>query len=207
MFDRCLPFWRIWSWNRPYALRDERERVLAFIAENALRYREGVQEKSYGVPIYLSGHDYFTRYDALDVVQLIGTVTDVPVVEKLIADGLQFDLEKIQYRFAGFGRRLRKYEQIQDKGRRIIEDTQTTVAFAEVNKEGKLGSVGYSLYCKGIDRGNSRRAIPSFIPPSCLLFTIDSAYSYTNRADTSHTMPPAAIHCEITGGSAETISQ
>ena len=106
----------------PYALRDERKRVLAFIAENALRYREGVMDKFYGVPIYLSGHDYFTRYDALDVVQLIGTVTDVPVVEKLIADGLQFDLEKIQYRFAGFGRRLRKYEQIQDKGRRIIEE-------------------------------------------------------------------------------------
>ena len=94
-----------------YALRDERERVLAFIGEHALRFAKS----------YLPGHDYYVRYDALDVMELIGTDTDVPLVEKLIEDGRQFDLYRLQYKSAGFGRRLKKFEQIQDKGLRIIE--------------------------------------------------------------------------------------
>ena len=81
----------------PHALRDKRDRVLAFIGEHALHYG-----KTY------PGHDYYVRYDALNVVELIGTVTDVPVVEKLIEDGRQFDLYRLQYKSAGFGRRLKK---------------------------------------------------------------------------------------------------
>ena len=74
-------------------LRDERERVLAFIGEHALRFAKS----------YLPGHDYYVRYDALDVMELIGTDTDVPLVEKLIEDGRQYDLYRLQYKSAGFG--------------------------------------------------------------------------------------------------------
>ena len=58
------------------------------------------------------------------MLELIGTVTEVPLVEEIIHNAQKVDLRKIR---GGFGRTIEKYldhgyEQIQDKGLRIIEE-------------------------------------------------------------------------------------
>ena len=103
----------------PHALLAERERAIKFVAKFARYYAEPIK-RSQRPPKYLFGHDYFMRYDALDLVEFLGTVSEVPLVEEIIRDS-ETDLRKLQWNFGGFGRSLSRYEQIQDKGLRIIE--------------------------------------------------------------------------------------
>lgn len=94
----------------PQALRDERQRAVAFVVQHAKHYAQ-----------YVVGFDYYLRYDALDILEFLGTVTEATLVEEIIRDAEEVDLRKLQREFGGFGRSLSRYEQIQDKGRRIIE--------------------------------------------------------------------------------------
>ena len=98
----------------PQALRADRERAITFIAKHA----------RYFAKMVLHGHDYYVRSDALDVLELVGSVTDVPLVKEIIHDAKEVDLRKIR---GGFRRTLDKYldhgyERIRDKGQRIIEE-------------------------------------------------------------------------------------
>ena len=97
----------------PQALGADRERAITFIAKHARYFAKMVRH----------GHDYYVRSDALDVLELVGSVTDVPLVKEIIHDAKEVDLRKIR---GGFGRTIDKYldhgyEQIRDKGLRIIE--------------------------------------------------------------------------------------
>ena len=106
----------------PQVLRADWKRSITFVAQHARRFAGPIKRYS-RPPKYLYGHDYYVRSDALDVLELVGTVTDVPLVEEIIHDAKEVDFRNIR---GGFGRRLdtyldRGYEQIQDKGQRIIE--------------------------------------------------------------------------------------
>ena len=108
----------------PQALGADREGAITFITKHA-RYFAGGNLGYILTPdkVYLNGHDYYVRSDALDVLELIGTVTEVPLVEEIIHNAQKVDLRKIR---GGFGRTIDKYldhgyEQIRDKGLRIIE--------------------------------------------------------------------------------------
>ena len=103
----------------PHALRAEQERIIGFVTNFSRHFAEPIKMDS-RPPMYFDIHDYFVRSDALDVLELVGTVTEVPLVEKIIHDAKEAH-------FSGGGRRLdtyldRGYEQIQDKGQRIIEE-------------------------------------------------------------------------------------
>ena len=103
----------------PHALEDARERTIAFAAEHARHFSQPPLDASHSAMlVYYEGYDYYVRYDALDLLEFLGTVTEVPLVEEIIRDAPYVDLSEMR---GGFGRLLDRYEQIQDKGLRIIE--------------------------------------------------------------------------------------
>ena len=96
----------------PQVLRDDSDRVVNFIAEHVKSYWKLRTQRD-----YLGGHDYYVRYDALDLLEFLGTVTEVPLIEEIIRDAPIVNLNEMR---GGFGRMLSQYEQIQDKGQRVI---------------------------------------------------------------------------------------
>ena len=107
----------------PEALRNNRERAIAFVAKYARHYANPLVYVRKGHMKYYSKQDYYTRSDALDVLELVGAVTEVPLVEEIIHDAKEVNLNKV---WGAWGRQLdtyldHGYEQIQDKGQRIIE--------------------------------------------------------------------------------------
>ena len=102
----------------PQALRNKRDQVITFVAEHAKHFSIPEIRGHHPGPVYRYGHDYYVRYDALDLLEFLGTVTEVPLVEEIIQDAPNVNLSEMR---GGFGRMLDRYEQIQDKGRRVIE--------------------------------------------------------------------------------------
>ena len=114
----------------PKALEAERERVFAFIAEHVKFFAAGDKDfkrdnpaehlnRQYTYQHMLKSNDYFARNDALDVLEFLGTITEVPLVEAIILDADEWNAERPPTRSS---RHLENPEQIRDKGLRIIEE-------------------------------------------------------------------------------------
>ena len=114
----------------PKALEAERERVFAFIAEHVKFFAS--QDKDFkrdnpaeylnrqsAYQYLLKLNDYYVRNDALDVVEFLGTIDEVPLVEAIIHDAKEWDFEHPPTRAS---RHLEKPGQIREKGLRIIEE-------------------------------------------------------------------------------------
>ena len=103
------------SIQSPKVLRDDRDRVLAFVAKHLKHYASPRKVKYKSTPVCLKWQDYDVRNGALDVLELLGTSEEVKIVENIIRDAPQIDPKRLNS-----GPRDRR-EQIQQKGIRIIE--------------------------------------------------------------------------------------
>ena len=103
----------------PQALRDEPERTITFVTEHARHFSKPMFNGAHPPTLeYYEGSDYHVRYDALDLLEFLGTAAEVPLVEEISHDAPNVNLSELR---GTFGRLLSQDEQIQDKGRRIIE--------------------------------------------------------------------------------------
>jgi hypothetical protein len=110
------------SIQSPKVLRNDRDRVLAFVATHLKHYASPRSVCYKPEPVYLKWQDYDVRNGALDVLGLLGTSEDIKTVEDIIHDAPQLD----QKRLNG-GPRDRR-EQIQQKGIHVIEQIQQRTA-------------------------------------------------------------------------------
>lgn len=114
----------------PKALEAERERVFAFIAEHVKFFAS--QDKDFkrdnpaeylnrqsAYQYLLKLNDYYVRNDALDVVEFLGTIDQVPLIQSIIHDVKEWDFEHPPARASRY---LEKPGQIREKGLRIIEE-------------------------------------------------------------------------------------
>ena len=100
----------------PEALRTKRLQVLSFVGKYAKHY--AVPQMRYKPePEYLEWSDYWLRSRALDVVGFLGASTEVKLVEGIIEDAREVDLEYLR----NTNKKLDRYEQIREKGQRIIK--------------------------------------------------------------------------------------
>ena len=100
----------------PEALRTKRLEVLSFVGKYAKHY--AVPQMRYKPePEYLEWSDYWTRSRALDVMGVLGASTEVKLVEGIIEDAREVDLEYLR----NTNKKLDRYEQIREKGQRIIK--------------------------------------------------------------------------------------
>ena len=114
--DRAYTLLSLMSTQSPAALRAERTRTLSFV-EKHVKYFAAPRQVSYRLePVYFQWHDYSVRSAALDIVGFLGTSTEVKLVEEIIRDARKVDLERLRSI-----RKLNPYEQIREKGLRIIE--------------------------------------------------------------------------------------
>ena len=101
----------------PEVLRAERTQVLSFVAKH-VKHFETLQNDSYKPkPVDFQWYDYRVRSAGLDVVGFLGTSLEVKLVEEIIDDAHEVNFEK----FVGMGQRNKQYEQIREKGQRIIK--------------------------------------------------------------------------------------
>ena len=114
----------------PKALEAERERVFEFVAEHVKFFAAGDEDlKRDNTAEYLNRqsayqyilklNDYYVRNDALDVLEFLGTVDQVPLIQSIIQDATEWDFEHPP---ATASRHLENPGQIRDKGLRIIEE-------------------------------------------------------------------------------------
>ena len=114
----------------PKALEAERERVFEFIAEHVKFFaaededlkRDKTAEylnRQSAYQYILKLNDYYVRNDALDVLEFLGTVDQVPLIQSIIDDAMEWDFEHPPARSI---RHLENPGQIRDKGLRIIEE-------------------------------------------------------------------------------------
>lgn len=114
----------------PKALEAARERVFAFIAEHVKFFAS--QDKDFkrdnpaeylnrqsAYQYLLKLNDYYVRNDALDVVEFLGTIDQVPLIQSIIHDVKEWDFEHPPARASRY---LEKPGQIREKGLRIIEE-------------------------------------------------------------------------------------
>ena len=113
----------------PKALEAEREGVFAFIAEHVKFFAAGDENlKRDNTAEYLNRqsayqyilklNDYYVRNDALDVLEFLGTIDQVPLIQSIIQDATEWDFEHPP---ATASRHLENPGQIRDKGLRIME--------------------------------------------------------------------------------------
>ncbi|MDE0299077.1 MAG: hypothetical protein OXN17_10625 [Candidatus Poribacteria bacterium] len=118
--ERAFTILSVMAKQSPNSLRIERERTLGFVARYAKHYAKP-RKAALSVARSLNAHDYYLRFCAMDVVDLLGTADDAALVEQLIRDAREVDLAKMQQELAVFGRRLENPEQIRDIGLRMID--------------------------------------------------------------------------------------
>ena len=100
----------------PEALRAQRTQVLSFVAKHVKHFATPRKRSYKPKPVYLRWYDYDVRNAALDVVGFLGTSTEMKLVEDIIHDAREVDLEYLRSI-----RKLDRYEQIWEKGLRIIK--------------------------------------------------------------------------------------
>lgn len=99
----------------PEALRTKRSQVLAFVAKHAKHFATPHKLSYEPKPVYFQWPDYDVRNAALDIVGSLGTSAEVSLVEEIIRDAQDVDMEYLKDI-----RHLDQYEQIREKGLRII---------------------------------------------------------------------------------------
>ena len=120
--DDAYSLLSLMSIQSPKVLRDNRDRVLAFVATHLKHYASPRSVCYRPEPVYLKGLDYDVRNGALDVLGLLGTSEDIKTVEDIIRDAPQIDPKRLNG-----GPRDRR-EQIQQKGIRVIEQIRQRTA-------------------------------------------------------------------------------
>jgi HEAT repeat protein len=120
--DDAYSLLSLMSIQSPKVLRDNRDRVLAFVATHLKHYASPRKVKYKSTPVYLKWQDYDVRNGALDVLGLLGTSEDIKTVEDIIRDAPQIDPKRLNG-----GPRDRR-EQIQQKGIRVIEQIRQRTA-------------------------------------------------------------------------------
>jgi hypothetical protein len=108
------------STQSPAALRAERARTLSFVEKHVKHFAAPRKVSYRPEPVYFRGHDYRVRSAALDTVGFLGTSAEVKLVEEIIRDAREVNLERLRS-----VRKLDRYEQIREKGRRIIEQIRS----------------------------------------------------------------------------------
>ena len=108
------------STQSPTALRVERTRTLSFVEKHVKHFAAPRKVSYRPEPVYFQWHDYRVRSAALDTVGFLGTSAEVKLVEEIIRDARDVDLERLRS-----ARKLERYEQIREKGRRIIEQIRS----------------------------------------------------------------------------------
>ena len=103
----------------PQALRTKRSQMLAFVAKHAKHFATPHKLSYEPKPVYFQWPDYDVRNAALDIVGFLGTSAQVSLVEEIIRDAQDVDLEYLKDI-----RHLDRYEQIREKGLRIISQIQ-----------------------------------------------------------------------------------
>ncbi len=99
----------------PQALRAKRSQVLSFVAKHAKHFAKPHKLSYEPKPVYFQWPDYDVRNAALDIVGSLGKSAEVSLVEEIIRDVQDVDLEYLKDI-----RHLDQYEQIREKGLRII---------------------------------------------------------------------------------------
>jgi len=120
--DDAYSLLSLMSIQSPKVLRDNRDRVLAFVATHLKHYASPRSVCYKPEPVYLKGLDYDVRNGALDVLGLLGTSEDIKTVEDIIRDAPQIDPKRLN----GGPRDHR--EQIRKKGIRVIEQIRQRTA-------------------------------------------------------------------------------
>ena len=114
--DRAYDILSLMVRQSPEALRVKRAQVFSFVAKHVKHYSMPRQVPYRSEPVYFQWHDYDVRNAALDVVGFLGASTEVKLVEDIIHDAREVDLEYLRSI-----RQLERYEQIREKGQRIIK--------------------------------------------------------------------------------------
>ena len=120
--DGAYSLLSLMSIQSPKVLRDNRDRVLAFVATHLKHYASPRSVCYRPEPVYLKWQDYDVRNGALDVLGLLGTSEDIKTVEDIIRDAPQIEPKRLNG-----GPRDRR-EQIQQKGIRVIEQIRQRTA-------------------------------------------------------------------------------
>jgi len=120
--DDAYSLLSLMSIQSPKVLRDDRDRVLAFVATHLKHYASPRSVCYRPEPVYLKWLDYDVRNGALDVLGLLGTSEDIKTVEDIIRDAPQIEPKRLNG-----GPRDRR-EQIQQKGIRVIEQIRQRTA-------------------------------------------------------------------------------
>ena len=118
--DRAYTLLSLMCIQSPKALRAERTRTLSFVEKHVKHFAAPRKVSYRPEPVYFQWHDYRVRSTALDVVGFLGTSVEVKLVEEIIRDAREVDLERLRS-----VRKLNPYEQIREKGRRIIEQIRS----------------------------------------------------------------------------------
>jgi HEAT repeat protein len=120
--DDAYSLLSLMSIQSPKVLRDNRDRVLAFVATHLKHYASPRSVCYKPEPVYLKWQDYDVRNGALDVLGLLGTSEDIKTVEDIIRDSPQIDPKRLNG-----GPRDRR-DQIRQKGIRVIEQIRQRTA-------------------------------------------------------------------------------
>jgi hypothetical protein len=118
--DDAYTLLSLMSTQSPAALRVGRTRTLSFVEKHVKHFAAPRKVSYRPEPVYFQWHDYRVRSAALDTVGFLGTSAEVKLVEEIIRDARDVDLERLRS-----VRKLNPYEQIREKGRRIIEQIRS----------------------------------------------------------------------------------
>ena len=118
--DDAYTLLSLMSTQSPAALRVGRTRTLSFVEKHVKHFAAPRKVSYRPEPVYFQWHDYRVRSAALDTVGFLGTSAEVKLVEEIIRDARDVDLERLRS-----ARKLERYEQIREKGRRIIEQIRS----------------------------------------------------------------------------------
>jgi len=112
--DRAYTLLSLMCVQSPTILNRHRDRVLSFVKEHVKHFTSPRTVSYKTEPVYPKMNDYDVRNGALDILELLGAVEDVELVEEIVRGAPQLEPKKLKG-----GPRDRR-EQIQHKGERVI---------------------------------------------------------------------------------------
>jgi hypothetical protein len=122
--DNAYTLLSLMSTQSPDALINNRDRVLTFLRTHLKPYAASRQVPYKPEPIYFEWQDYDVRNGAIDVLRLLGESEDTATLEEIIHGAPELDPKQLK------GGPQGRYEQIQQKGLRVIEEIRQKTANA-----------------------------------------------------------------------------